>query len=72
MFGRERNDTFHVVIKEDWYNKGDIITFGDEKFVVVKTHRRTLWRLFLLYAGLLKDKYFVNTKERCVIKIKKI
>jgi len=67
-----KNDIFHIVLQHDFYSKGDMVSMGDMSFIVVKTFRRTWWRLFLFYTHLMRDMFFINNKERCVILVKKI
>lgn len=69
---RSSRDKFHIVLKDDYFNKGDVISYAEKNFIVTKTFRRTWWRLFLFKIGILRDKFFLNNSERCVIKVKEI
>jgi len=60
---------FLIYLKEDYFNKGDILNYSNGEVKIIKTFRKTWWRKLLLIFGF---KINVNNSERVIYKVKTI
>lgn len=61
----------YLAVENDIYEKGDILTYGSVDWIVTKTYKRIWFRVLLCNLGIL-DKYFLNNKNRSIVKIKRL
>lgn len=46
-----RFDLFYLYFSEDFFNKGDILKWSNSEAKIVRTYRKTWWRILLLKIG---------------------
>lgn len=65
MWVMKRNQTFYILFKEDYFNKGDILIGDTAKLRVLKAYHNTWWRRLLRKFGIpVKIRYVkVTTHE---------
>lgn len=64
---KDKFDKFHIYLKEDFFDKGDILRFSNNECKVIKTYRGNWFIRLLIRLGFdLK----INSKEIIIYKVK--
>lgn len=61
------SNTFHIYLKEDFFNIGDVLMTGNSNVKVIRKYNKTWWRILFRFIGF---NVKINSEDIKIYKVK--